>query len=120
VWALVLVRVVLCLQVGASSATAGDWKMVYSLRSSVLMLLLAAALLFAVAAGEGCSGPHVLGANFKDYRIPKRASATGAELGLFVAGVAGVLGVSAIVTYFKVRTGEPLPGYTQAQYMKEL
>ena len=38
---------------------------------------------------------------------------------LFGAGVATILVVAAVRTYTKVRAGEPIPGYTQATYMKK-
>lgn len=66
-----------------------------------------------------CASHKKLGANFTDYTVPKRASATVGESLGFAAVVVGVLAVASVNTYFKVKSSPKLPGYTQAVYLRE-
>lgn len=70
-------------------------------------------------AAASCSPHKKLGANFTDYTVPKRASATVGESLGFAAIVVGVLAVASVNTYFKVKQSPKLPGYTQAVYLRE-
>jgi len=50
--------------------------------------------------------------------IPHLPPPTTQQYLLFGVGVAVVFIIAAVRTYTKVRAGEPIPGYTQAKYMK--
>ena len=70
---------------------------------------------------KGCadSSSHKLGASFTNWAVPHRTSSTVVDKVVFAGVILGVVGIAALVTLQKVRTGEPLPGYTQAVYMKD-
>lgn len=66
-----------------------------------------------VEAKEGKGGKH-----FSSKPIPQVPPASLSDKLYFGLGVACVLVVAGVRTWTKVRAGEPIPGYTQATYMK--
>jgi hypothetical protein len=65
------------------------------------------------------SCPNCLGAGKPDPPVPAEPKPTWTEYVTFGAFVGGVLGLASINTFFKMKSGQNLPGFTNAAYMKE-